>query len=70
MTLAGTGDHPITPMYLTMRDKNGEPTSGLHPSDFPVTAVCLECGLPVRCEHYYFAEWHHVIPPQRDMPSA
>jgi hypothetical protein len=55
--------HPITPQYLSMRDKHGEPTFGLSPSDFPLTATCLECGLPVRCESYYFAEWAHTVPP-------
>jgi hypothetical protein len=69
LTLTETGGHAITPQYLSMRDKNGEPTSGLSPFDFPVTAVCLECGLPVRCESYFFAEWRHTVPPQAAPPD-
>jgi hypothetical protein len=63
MTHAGEG-HAITPRYGTMRDRNGNPCLGLHPLEFPITAVCLECGQPIRLDRYYLAEWEHVIPQQ------
>ena len=47
--LAEIGGHPLTPQFLSMRDKHGEPRFGLYPLDYPVPAVCLECGEPVSC---------------------
>jgi hypothetical protein len=60
-SLPSLGEHVITPKYGSIRDSEGKPSWGLHPYDFPVTAVCLECSLPIRLEKYYFAEWSHVI---------
>ena len=30
-----------------MRDKDGNPTDGLSPLDFPLTAECAYCGQPI-----------------------
>jgi hypothetical protein len=57
-------EHAITPRYGTIRDRDGNPSLGLRPFEFPITAVCLECEQPIRLERYYLAEWVHVIPQQ------
>jgi hypothetical protein len=32
----------------------------LNPLDYPVTAVCLACGRPIRVERMMYSEWKHT----------
>ncbi len=45
--------HAITPLAGSIRD--GAPADLTKPTDYPIEAVCLECGQPIRCERYYLA---------------
>lgn len=55
-------DHSITPRKGSMRHAiTGEPTLGMRPVlDYPMVAVCRECGRVIRLERYFFADWVHV----------
>jgi hypothetical protein len=57
------GDHGITPERGSAhRVRDGQPADLTRVSDYPVLAVCLTCGQPVRCERFYLAEWRHIEP--------
>jgi hypothetical protein len=30
------------------------------PLDYPIEALCFECGRPVRCERWFLREWVHI----------
>ena len=58
--------HEITPKPGTPRRvRDGEPASLLNPADYPVEAVCIVCGEPIRTERWLLAEWRHIAP-ERD----
>jgi hypothetical protein len=57
----GNAEHDITPRLGTIRRAiTGEPTNGLHPMEYPLVAVCQECGHVIRIERYFMADWVHV----------
>jgi hypothetical protein len=59
---AGHG-HEITPKPGTARRvRDGEPASLLNPADYPVEAICIACGQPVRTERWLLGEWRHIAP--------
>jgi hypothetical protein len=60
-------DHDITPRLGTAYTLTGLRASLLEPGDYPVEAVCLECGRPIRCEQYFHGEWYHF---DRDEPPV
>jgi hypothetical protein len=57
------GGHEIIPRPGSARRvRDSEPADLRKPSDYPVTAVCLTCGQPVRCDRIYLSEWRHIAP--------
>jgi hypothetical protein len=55
------GGHVIEPSPGTAcRTRDGKPADLLSPLDYPVLAVCAECGRAIRCRRYLFADWIHV----------
>lgn len=65
--MEGITTHAITPQKDTAYTVTGLKADLLDPRDYPVEAVCLECGRPVRRNKYMFAEWFHF---QREDESA
>jgi len=60
------GGHEIIPKPGTARSvRSGEPADLKNPLDYPVQAVCLVCGQPIRTERWLLAEWRHIAP-ERD----
>ena len=62
-----TAGHDITPLRgSARRARDGQLADLTSPGDYPVEAICLECGQPVRCERYYTfgalgqADWIHL----------
>jgi hypothetical protein len=57
-----SSEHAITPRLGTMRHAaTGKRTDGMHPiQDYPMAAICLECGQDIRLDKYFFAEWYHA----------
>ena len=47
-----TTDHDITPLKGSARRLSGAHADLTKPLDYPVEALCLECGQPVRCERW------------------
>ena len=58
---AVASDHDITPVRGSARGLDGSPADLLKPSDYPIEAICLECGQPIRAERYYLSEWVHIL---------
>ncbi len=56
------GGHEIVPAPGTVRRLDGRPGSVLEPRDFPLLAICMECGGRVREDAYMFAKWYHLEP--------
>lgn len=57
----GNAEHDITPKFGTIRRAiTGEPTNGLRPMEFPLVAICAECGRTIRIERYFLADWVHT----------
>jgi hypothetical protein len=52
--------HDITPVKGSARRLDGTPADRCKPLDYPVEAVCSECGQPVRCERWLRGDWHHI----------
>ena len=48
LALIMNDEHEIMPARGSMRDRDGNPTDGLSPLDFPLTATCAYCGQPIR----------------------
>jgi hypothetical protein len=60
------GGHEIIPEPgSALRVRDGEPADLTKPSHYPVVAVCLACGRPIRTERWLLAEWRHIAP-ERD----
>lgn len=58
--ISGGLDHECRPNPASIkRTVSGEPASLLDPSAYPLTAVCDECGDPIRIAHSY-GDWRHV----------
>ena len=60
-----TSEHAITPVRGSARQLDGTPADLLNPADYPVEAICLECGQPVRCAQYFHLgtacpDWIHI----------
>jgi len=53
-------DHRITPAEGSAHRADGRPADLLNPLDYPVTAVCLACGRPIRVERMMYSEWKHT----------
>ena len=54
-------NHAITPaLGSARRARDGLPANLMHVSDYPVEAVCIECGEPIRCQRFYAADWIHI----------
>jgi hypothetical protein len=57
------GDHEIVPEPASARRvRDGEPADLNNPLHYPVTAICLVCGQPIRTERWLLSEWRHVAP--------
>jgi hypothetical protein len=54
------GDHDPAPLPGSCRQLDGSEPDLSRPSHYPVEAVCLICGQPVRCERWFRAPWRHV----------
>ena len=54
------GGHEIIPLKGSSRQLDGSPADLTKPLDYPVEALCLECGQPVRCERWFLCEWRHI----------
>jgi len=52
--------HEIVPAQGTVRRLDGRRGSVLEPHDYPLLAICMECGGRVREDAYMFAKWYHV----------
>ena len=60
LRLASLSGHHITPVIGSARQLDGTPADLTRPLDYPVEAVCLECGQPIRCERWFLCEWVHL----------
>lgn len=58
--MADSNGHDITPVAGSARRLDGSPADLTRPLDYPVVAVCRECGQPVRCERWLLAGWRHI----------
>jgi len=52
--------HEILPVPGSARQLDGSPADLTRPLDYPVEAVCSECGQPVRCERWFLGDWYHI----------
>lgn len=57
MQVASSG-HAITPRLHTIHTMTGVPVSGLNPLDYPLVAICLECGKRIRLANV-LGDWRH-----------
>ena len=65
LALVRDDGHDVTPARGSMRDRHGNPTDGLSPLDFPLTADCAYCGQAIKLIRWILAEWIHIIPLQQ-----
>jgi hypothetical protein len=57
------GDHEIVPEPGTVRSvRSGEPADLKNPLHYPIEAICIACGQPVRTERWLLAGWRHIAP--------
>jgi hypothetical protein len=56
----GGGRHDITPVKGSARQLDGNSANLTRPSHYPVEALCLECGQPIRCERWFLGGWVHI----------
>jgi hypothetical protein len=54
------GPHDITPVKGSGRQLDGTLADLTRPMDFPVEALRLVCGLPIRCERWFLVEFRHI----------
>ena len=59
-TFNTSASHDITPVKGSARKLDGTPADLNKPMDYPVEAVCLECGRPIREERWFLGEWRHI----------
>jgi hypothetical protein len=56
-----TPAHEILPESGTARRvRDGQPAQIINPAHYPVTATCLACGLPIRCDGWLLGDWYHT----------
>jgi hypothetical protein len=56
-----TDDHEIVPEPGTAhRVRDSEPADLKNPLHYPIVAVCLTCGRPIRTERWLLDEWRHI----------
>jgi hypothetical protein len=55
-----TTSHGIIPVKGSARQLDGTRADLTRPSHYPVEAVCLECGQPIRCERWFLGGWEHI----------
>jgi hypothetical protein len=60
LAVADGSDHEILPVPGSARQLDGAPADLLAPMDYPMEALCLACGRPVRCERWLMCEWRHI----------
>ena len=75
MTGVGEYTEPLTglpgPAYATSHEiirepgsarrvRDGEPADLRNPHHYPVTATCLTCGQPIRCDCWLRPGWYHT----------
>jgi hypothetical protein len=60
LALAADNKHEITPVRGSARKLDGTRADLTRPMDYPVEALCVECGRPVRCDRWLLAEWRHI----------
>ena len=59
--------HSIAPEPDSARRvRDGEPADIRDPAAYPILAVCITCGLPIRCERWLRSAWYHAEPEIRD----
>lgn len=60
----GTSSHPPTPVGGTYkREADGQPARLTNADDYPVTARCRFCEVPVRLGSYMQWDWRHETVP-------
>src|SRR5689334_15222721 len=47
----------VTVAWGSARQLDGTRADRTRPSHYPVEAVCLECGQPIRCERWFLGGW-------------
>jgi hypothetical protein len=52
--------HEITPVAGSPRQLDGTPADLTRPMDYPVEALCVVCGQPIRCERWFLGGWAHI----------
>ena len=52
--------HDITPVKGSARKLDSTPADLTKPLDYPVEAICLVCGRPIREERWFLGEWRHI----------
>jgi hypothetical protein len=60
MKLTGTDGHEPAPRPGTARRPGGQPADLRNAAHYPVTARCMTCGRPIRCDRWFRGGWHHV----------
>jgi hypothetical protein len=56
-----TNSHEILPeLGSARRGRDGQPDDLRNPTGYPVVAICLNCGQPIRTERWLLAEWRHA----------
>ena len=62
VTAFNTGHETIPEPGTARRIRDGQPADLRNPAHYPVTAVCVVCKRPVRCQRWLLAEWVHTGP--------
>ena len=62
MTAFNTGHEIIPEPGTARRVRDGQPADLKNPLHYPIEAICMACGQPIRIERFYLAEWRHVTP--------
>ena len=59
ITSSSTGHEVIPEIGSARRVRDGQPAALTNPTDYPMTAVCLTCGQPIRCDRWLLGDWYH-----------
>lgn len=65
MSTFNTGHEIVPRPGSARRVRDGEAANLTRPTHYPVTAICLTCGQPIRCEGWLLSEWFHIADPER-----
>jgi hypothetical protein len=52
--------HDITPLAGSACQLDGTLADLTRPTDYPIEALCLVCGQPIRCERWFLGRWEHI----------